>query len=84
MMRDEHGEILHEIGVVRDKVPAPQHRLVVGEEAVDFQERRDRHDEHRVVRIRGHEDGERGLGRHGACGDLCKGEDEIEMSGKSK
>ena len=56
-MRDEHGEILHEIGVVRDKVPAPQHRLVVGEEAVDFHERRDRHDEHRVVRLGRHEAG---------------------------
>ena len=41
----------------RDEVPALQHRLVVGENAVDFHERRDRHDDHRVVRLRRHEAG---------------------------
>ena len=48
-----------------DEIPALQHRLMVGEEAVDFQERRDRHDEERVVRLRRHEVRERsshGLG----------------------
>ena len=57
LVRDEHGEVLHRLRVVRDEVPALQHRLVVGEETVELHERRNRHDEERVVRLRRHEAG---------------------------
>ena len=53
---------------MRDEIPALQHRLMVGEETVELHERRDRHDEHRVVRLRRHEAGERSHG--GGVGDM--------------
>ena len=56
-MRDEHCIVLHGFRVVRDQVPALQHRLVVWEEPVELHERRHGHDEERVVCLRRREAG---------------------------
>jgi len=83
LMRDEQGEVIHGLRVVRDEVSALKHRLVVREEAVKLHERLDRHNEERVVRLRRHEAGERGavfvmfLGGNQGIAAKTKKEDDV-------